>query len=184
MTQERKDQLYDEMFGWICERCEDSHELYTLLHEQFGMSKEELHDHCIESLDEYFPEEDVRTQLKRKVTSCFEEHRERWLKMDAETLIANADEIGVMSHMVNVIPGYASEQDAEYLLRFKDPLEVVAFQWLDRNGMEAMMNGDEVYDTLWELRDKQDAEGDYEMEPEFYDAPDPPTPQIAPQMTM
>ena len=104
--------------------------------------------------------------------------------MDAETLIANADEIGVMSHMVNVIPSYASEQDAEYLLRFKDPLEVVAFHWLDRNGMEAMMNGDELYDTLWELRDKQGAEGDYEMEPEFYDAPDPPTPQIAPQMTM
>jgi len=70
MTQERKDRLYDEMLGWICERCEDSHELYTLLHEQFGMSKEELHDHCIESLDEYFPEEDVKTQLKRKVSSA------------------------------------------------------------------------------------------------------------------
>lgn len=184
MTQERKDRLYDEMFGWICERCEDSRELYTLLHEQFGMSKEELHDHCIESLDGYFPEEDMKTQLKRKVTSCFEEHRERWLKMDAETLIADADEIGVMSHLVNMIPSYASEQDAEYLLRFKDPLEVVAFQWLDRNGMEAMMNGGEVYDTLWELRDRGDAEQDYEMEPEYYEASAPPAQEHSPQMSM
>ena len=67
MTQERKDQLYDEMFSWICENIKDSHDLYITLHEHFGMSKEELHDHCIESLDEYFPQEDVRAQFGQKI---------------------------------------------------------------------------------------------------------------------
>ncbi len=173
MTQARKDQLYDQMFGWICEHYDDSHELYTLLTEQFGMSMDELHDHCIESLDEFFPEEDVKTKLKRKVLSCFEEHRERWLEMSAETLIANAEEISIMSHMVTMIPSYATEQDAEYLLGLSDPLEVVTNKWLDRNGMEAMMNSDEVYDTLWALRDHGDVEHDYKMEQEYHEIPAP-----------
>ncbi len=54
MTTERKDELYDKMIAWICEQISDEVDLFYTLHHHFGMSKEELHDHCIESLDEYF----------------------------------------------------------------------------------------------------------------------------------
>ena len=55
MTQERKDQLYDEMLGWICEHINNDEDLYITLHKHFGMTKEELHENCIESLDAFFP---------------------------------------------------------------------------------------------------------------------------------
>ena len=66
MTQERKDQLFDEMLGWIGETVKGSEDLYGLLHNHFGMSQEELHECCIESLDELFPS-DARSRLKAKV---------------------------------------------------------------------------------------------------------------------
>ncbi|WP_417111535.1 hypothetical protein [Hominenteromicrobium sp.] len=51
------------------------------------MSKDELHEHCIESLDEYFPKESPRTRLKQKVKANFAEYKERWLKMSPSDLI-------------------------------------------------------------------------------------------------
>lgn len=59
MTQERKDQLYDQMIAWICEHIKNDEDLFLTLNGHFGMSKEELHDHCIESLDSFFPNEDT-----------------------------------------------------------------------------------------------------------------------------
>lgn len=87
MTQERKDQLYEEMFGWICEHIKNDEDLFITLHQHFGMSKDELHEHCIESLDEYFPKESPRTRLKQKVKANFAEDKERWLKMSPSDLI-------------------------------------------------------------------------------------------------
>ncbi len=59
MTQERKDQLYDQMIAWICEHIKNDEDLFLTLNGHFGMTKEELHDHCIESLDSFFPNEDT-----------------------------------------------------------------------------------------------------------------------------
>ena len=57
MTQTRKDQLYDLMIAWICEHASSDKDLFLVLTEQFGMTKEELHDHSIESLDRFFPDD-------------------------------------------------------------------------------------------------------------------------------
>lgn len=59
MTQERKDELYDQMIAWICEHIKNDEDLFLTLNGHFGMTKEELHDHCIESLDSFFPNEDT-----------------------------------------------------------------------------------------------------------------------------
>lgn len=56
MTQERKDELYDLMIAWICDHISSEKELFETLTGYFGMTKEELHDHCIESLDSFFGE--------------------------------------------------------------------------------------------------------------------------------
>lgn len=55
MTQERKDQLYDQMIAWICEHIPNDEDLFLTLHGHFGMTKDELHDNSIESLDRFFP---------------------------------------------------------------------------------------------------------------------------------
>lgn len=67
MTQTRKDQLYDLMIAWICEHASSDKDLFLVLTEQFGMTKEELHDHSIESLDRFFPDD---KNMDRADRSC------------------------------------------------------------------------------------------------------------------
>lgn len=63
MTNERKDQLFDEMLNWICEHTSGSRDMFIALHEVIGMTQEELHDCSIESLDCYFNEEQKNTDI-------------------------------------------------------------------------------------------------------------------------
>lgn len=46
------------MIAWICEHISNDEDLYLTLHGHFRMTKDELHDHCIDSLDRFFPEEE------------------------------------------------------------------------------------------------------------------------------
>ncbi len=167
MTQERKDQLYEGMFGWICEHIHDPQDLYITLHKHFGMSKEELHDHCIESLDEFFPEEDAKTRLSQKLKDCFEQYKTEWLRKRPDALIEDAEEIASVQRMFKELPNAVTDEDAAYLLRFKNPLEVASDYWTRMNGSGSVVD-DEVTHILWEIRDRQAAEADYEMEPEYY----------------
>lgn len=59
MTQNRKDELYEQMIAWICEHIKNDEDLFLTLNGHFGMTKEELHDHSIESLDRFFPNDDT-----------------------------------------------------------------------------------------------------------------------------
>ena len=54
MTQERKNQLYEKMLSWVLEHVKNDKELFRILHEELGMTQEELHDNSIESLDYLF----------------------------------------------------------------------------------------------------------------------------------
>lgn len=54
MTQERKNELYAKMLSWVFEHVNNDKELFRILHEQFGMTKEEFHDNGIDSLDYLF----------------------------------------------------------------------------------------------------------------------------------
>ena len=54
MTQERKNQLCDKMLSWVFEHVKNDKELFRILHEEFGMTKEEFHDSGIDSLDYLF----------------------------------------------------------------------------------------------------------------------------------
>lgn len=62
ITDARKSELYDMMIAWICENSSDE-ELFSLLHNDFGMTQEELHDHCIESLDRFFIDQETPTEF-------------------------------------------------------------------------------------------------------------------------
>lgn len=169
MTQERKDQLYDQMIAWICEHIPGDEDLFRTLYGHFGMTKDELHEHCIESLDGFFPEESARSQLKQKVNANFAEYKERWLKMSPSELIDRCEELEAVTRMAQELPSAVSDEDAEYLLQFKNPLEVVSDEWISRNGIDSLIVDDEMSHLLWSLQDRGDAEQCYEMEPEFSD---------------
>ncbi len=68
--------------------------------------------------------------------------------------------------MMKELPSAVSDEEALYLLRFKNPLEVVSNEWIGRNGMDSLVVDDEINHLLWALQDRGDAEQFYELEPE------------------
>ena len=48
ISQERKDELYEQMIEWICEHSEDEEELYNTFHNHLGMTDEEMRENDIE----------------------------------------------------------------------------------------------------------------------------------------
>lgn len=111
--------------------------------------------------------EDIRSVFKRKISACFEQYKEQWMQLNKAELIERAEEIDTVTRMAENLPGQVSDKEAEYLLRFKNPLEVVSDIWISRNGRDAMIVDDEMSHILWGLLDTGDAELVYEMEPEY-----------------
>ena len=127
--------------------------------------------------------ENAKAALKEKLQTCYDRYKAGWLQKRPEVLSEEAEEIASVQRMFRELPDAVTEEDAEYLLRFKNPLEVVSDSWQSMNGSGAVVNDDMSY-ILWDLRDKQSAEFDYEMEPEYYDQPTPSSPEMTQQMSM
>lgn len=117
----------------------------------------------------------ARTRLKQKVADNYASFRERWLKLSPAELIDRCEELEAVTRMAEKLPSAVSEEDAEYLLQFKSPLEVVSDEWISRNGIDSLIVDDEMSHLLWVLRDRGDAEQCYEMEPEFSNEDETPT---------
>lgn len=111
--------------------------------------------------------ENAKAALKEKLQTCYDRYKAGWLQKRPEVLIEEAEEIASVQRMFRELPDAVTEEDAEYLLRFKNPLEVVSDRWQSMNGSGTVVDDDMSY-ILWDLRDKQSAEFDYEMEPEYY----------------
>lgn len=54
MTSERKSEVFGKMLSWIFEHVKEDKELFRILHEQLGMTRDEFHDNGIDSLDYLF----------------------------------------------------------------------------------------------------------------------------------
>ena len=127
--------------------------------------------------------ENAKAALKEKLQNCFEQYKAGWLQKRPDVLIEEAEEIASVQRMFKELPDAVTEEDAEYLLRFKNPLEVVSDSWRSMNGYVTVVDVVMSY-ILWDLRDKQSAEFDYELEPEYYGQPAPSSPELSPQMSM
>ena len=95
----------------------------------------------------------------------YEEFKEKWLQMEPLDLIERCDEIESTTRMMKELPYAVSEEEAEYLLRFKNPLEVVSSEWLSQNGMDSNID-EEMSHLLWQLTDRREAEEYFELEDE------------------
>ena len=131
--------------------------------------------------EERMPTRDVRTRFEQKIKDCFEQYKAEWLQKRPDALIEDAEEIASVQRMFKELPGAVTDEDAAYLLRFKNPLEVVSDYWTDMNGSGSVADDDMTH-ILWEIRDRGVAEADYEMEQEYY-TPAQPEPQT-PELTM
>ena len=155
MTQERKDQLYDEMLGWICEHIKGDEDLYITLHEHFGMTKEELHDNSIDSLDDFFPEEtvlDKRAMLLKKIDEEYDEFLDDLNSYDADNIITSAEYILSMKRVHEYIhKDYIIKDDQiDYFLNLNAPLDAIC-DWYNPNEIDII---DDLDHAIGEIVDK------------------------------
>lgn len=165
MTDERKDEILTAALKLIGTHMDEDENIVRALSDHLGMTTEEMRECGIETA--VTPEQDVRVRFEEKVKDCLSHHEEAWRKLTPSALIEQAEVIASYQFMARRTMQLAGEEEMAYLLRFKDPLEVLADYWNDRTGM-SLTEDEEVGHVLWEITDRQVAEADYEMEPEYY----------------
>ncbi len=107
---------------------------------------------------------DPKKQFREKIENCYAEYHKQWMNLSAAELIQKAEEITVIRLMAREVPNQVSAEQAEYLLQFKNPLEVVSDSWLSENGSDVSVIDEGLSHVLWRLVDTGDAESIYEKE--------------------
>ena len=103
--------------------------------------------------------------LKEKIESNLRDYRNDWLTLPREELIDRAEEIYSVCVMAAFVPKTVSEEQAEYLLQFRNPLEVVSDEWIGRNSFDEMIEyGDQLGDAIRYIVDSGYAEECYDLE--------------------
>lgn len=165
MTDERKGEILTAALKLIGTHMDEDENIVRALSEHLGMTTEEMRECGVLPTDHQ--EQDTRAQYEQKVKDCLSQHEDAWRKLTPSALIEQAEVIASYQFMARRTIQLAGEEEMAYLLRFKDPLEVLADYWNDRTGM-SLTEDEEVGHVLWEITDRQAAEADYEMEPEYY----------------
>jgi hypothetical protein len=102
-------------------------------------------------------------ELQQRLDENYNAFVQGWLSLDAPTLIEKAEEIAVTRKVYKVLRA-GHFRDMEYLLRFRNPLEVVRDQWIEE---ESCAPDDEMEHVLWSVSDRGDAEQDYDLDEKF-----------------
>jgi len=113
------------------------------------------------------PHKEIEKELSEKLEANYISFMREWLKLEPLQFIEKAEEIAATKLVYEELKngGYDTEH-LEYLLRFKNPLEVVRDKWIEENGSE-MVHDDDMTHALWSIADTRDAEQDYELDEAF-----------------
>lgn len=110
-------------------------------------------------------DQEIKKALLEKIRQNMDSYTHELLRLNPEELIGKAQEIAAVQFCCNELSaGKYPIEDIEYLLRFENPLEVVADQWTAEQGFNCSFDLDHV---LWKLRDTGDAEVDYALDPSW-----------------
>lgn len=91
-----------------------------------------------------------------------EKHRE-WLNISHEELIEKADAVSAARFVKEHISDSFTEEEAEYLLQFKSPLEILVNKITALNDPTNIAVKEQFSDMVSEMYDKQDEYADYEL---------------------
>lgn len=113
-------------------------------------------------------QKEIKAELLEKLEANYISFMREWLELEPLQLIEKAEEIAATKLVYSELKdgGYSMDY-LEYLLRFKNPLEVVRDKWIEENSSE-MVHDDDMIHVLWSIADKQDAEQDYEMDEAYH----------------
>lgn len=110
---------------------------------------------------------EIEKELLEKLEANYISFMREWMQLEPLQLIESAEEIAATKLVYEELKNGGYDEDhLEYLLRFKNPLEVVRDKWIEENGSD-MVHDDDLSHALWSIADTQDAEQDYELSDTF-----------------
>ena len=106
----------------------------------------------------------VINDLVIKIDKEYETMRECWWDMTADELIQNAERIVAAKFVRENIGSSVCDDEAEYLLSFKEPLAAVMESILYRYDPQNIAEREWFSDHIYDLYDKHVLDSDYETE--------------------
>lgn len=109
-----------------------------------------------------FAEEcDTKTRLEHKLRECLKDCMDAWLQKPPLDLVERSDEISTIRKLAADLPDMLNQGEMEYLLRFKNPLEVASDAWCGSAFIE--IGEEEFREALFETRERYDLDEHYEL---------------------
>ena len=105
-------------------------------------------------------------RLVSKVNREYEALRERWWDMTSDELIGIAEQIAAAKFIRENLDSCVNEDEAEYLLTLKQPLEALIDSVMYLYDPQNIAEREWFSNHLYELFDKHDLDADYEFEEE------------------
>lgn len=102
-------------------------------------------------------------KLEYVICQEYAEKYRSWLNMSHEELIEKADEISAARFVKDNIQDSFTEEESEYLLQFKAPLEILVDKLTVLNDPTNIAAREQFSDIVSEMYDKQDEYADYEL---------------------
>jgi len=106
-------------------------------------------------------------KLKYVIQFEYKQKYTEWLNMSHEELIEKADEISAAQFVKDSIQDSFTEEEAEYLLQFKSPMEILVDRITALNDPTNIAMKEQFSDMVSEMYDKQDEYADYELREEM-----------------
>ena len=165
MTAIRRQQIMNALFSYLAELIHQDKEIYNVLHGTIGMTHEEITDCGLFYLVGCFQPENDQDRLMQKIEYCYERCKRKWSKMTPEQILEEIDEIYAATVVYRVLTRRGvSEDDASWLVRFRNPLAVVSDAWQYINDLDSIICESRMDGLITDIRDRGDAEEDYAMD--------------------
>ena len=107
--------------------------------------------------------ENMINKLESVIKEEYNSKYAEWLNLSHEELIEKADEISAARFVKDNIQDSFTEDEAEYLLQFKEPLEILVDRITVLNDPSNLAVKEQFSDMVSEMYDKQDEYADYEL---------------------
>ena len=109
-----------------------------------------------------FAEEcDLKTRFEQRLRECLSEYTEQWLTKQPLDLVERSEEISAIRRLASDLPDMLNQSEMEYLLRFKNPLEIASDAWCGSSFVE--IGEEEFREVLYETRERYDLDELYEL---------------------
>ena len=155
LTQERKDELFSEALKLIGIHLDEEENAARALRRHLGMTDAEIAECGFEE------ECDTKTRFEHKLRECLKDYMDAWLQKEPLDLVERSDEISAIRNLAADLPDMLNQGEMEYLLRFKNPLEVASDAWCGSAFVE--IGEEEFREVLFETRERYDLDEHYEL---------------------